>query len=372
MGVHVAKIDVALVDSSPLDLIIKAWQFSRPADTTSTLEDIAKVDLPVLEFANIQVQMFAPILLREYVCTSRDHKVWARTSRVDDLTDWPVYAKSVTVQALFNKCQEDFKTMHQDQARMSLPLGYMTRFSANYTFRDYFNLARCVRDEAFRYSESDPLISTMFSEFFGALLDAVAFVPDNIRVPMLAKKTKPIVGEYLGRYGKHSEKLGAFVVVSSDGFPIALRAQLVRHRPAMVDDNLRSFFTDADLSTPISEKMNGSFCLREEDALHLITTRDCWIAQEGLWADFLYQIRQALGSNVHPLPCDDGSCPYARDNLLRLEGKDPAPPCPMYAILNKQPLTGAQRDAGMKYVNTRSDYYQWNEIFAKEGNENAA
>ena len=365
MRIHCDAIAVKMVHATPLHLIRDAWRFSRPADNKSTLLDIAKIDLPVLEFAQFQVQFYVPILLREYICTARNHVVWARTSRVDDITQWPVFCIDAKVEQLFENCQADLQNMHQDQARMNLPLGYMTRFSASLNFRDYYNLIRLMIAEAERY-EGQSVISRMFQNLAYAMDDELDFlVEKDVAAEMMKKKNKPIIGE--AKWYERSQKAdGNFVTISTDNLSVALRAQLVRHRPAMVSDDLRKLFRDDALSLPISTGMAGAYVFKKEDARQLVTTRNCWIAQEGLWSDFLDQIRTALGEADHPLPCDGGTCPYARDNQLRLEGKDPAPPCPKYALLYNEPLSYEHAKAAADYALTRKDTNFWLNILAEK------
>jgi hypothetical protein len=62
--------------------------------------------------------------------------------------------------------------------------------------------------------------------------------------------------------------------------------------------------------------------------------RNCWIAQAELWQPLLADLNAALGAPS--LPCEGGNCPYSGDCRLRLERKDPNPPCPRQIRLDRQ------------------------------------
>jgi hypothetical protein len=116
----------------------------------------------------------------------------------------------------------------------------------------------------------------------------------------------------------------------------------------MLRDNLWELMLDPDVfSFSISHPMDVEFACTQEVAAKLVTKRNCWIAQEDLWAPV---IRLINSQGQMALPCSNGPCTAQRDNQLRKEGKDPAPPCPRYARLHEELFTPEQKERATDYL----------------------
>jgi hypothetical protein len=150
--IYHSSISIKAMSFPDISQIMHAWNYSRPNETATDWEGVAKTDVPVNEFARFQVRMEIPILLREWLVTFRDHVIWARTSRVDDLTSWPIYrnvSDLTIIREAYNRMIKD-RRKDQDHFRMHLPLGYMTGISASLSLRSWVKLVKSARATAAR------------------------------------------------------------------------------------------------------------------------------------------------------------------------------------------------------------------------------
>lgn len=83
---------------------------------------------------------------------------------------------------------------------------------------------------------------------------------------------------------------------------------------------------------------------------HIIGKRTCWIAQRGIWENFIQQAVRELTEKVNPAfhaliapPCIKKdqwkSCPFEGINEERIEGRDGFPPCPLWLNHRKKHAT---------------------------------
>lgn len=87
-NIELARCKAEVISDISFSNIVEAWKTSRPNDQDPKPFDILKMDVPVNEFLFIQFELEAPIAIRELICSMRSHVVWARSSRVEDLTKW--------------------------------------------------------------------------------------------------------------------------------------------------------------------------------------------------------------------------------------------------------------------------------------------
>jgi hypothetical protein len=75
----------------------------------------------------------------------------------------------------------------------------------------------------------------------------------------------------------------------------------------------------------------------------LISSRTCWMAQQGYWAPFMASMRDALCNMIDPVfaelfkpPCETtGRCQLPEGQRRRMAGVDPGQPCPRYVEREK-------------------------------------
>jgi hypothetical protein len=150
-------------------------------------------------------------------------------------------------------------------------------------------------------------------------------------------------------------RMGDFTYVYLHNIPIVLRAQIARHRPIMFTDTMAYYLTPGAVTSPVASKIALAMVMPTAMAVSMLTKRNCWIAQEDLWAPVIRALNREFGDDgAFMLPCDKGYCPVSRDNLLRHEGKDPAPACPIWYGLEGVNPDGAQRAAIMGYMDKRT------------------
>lgn len=340
------------------------WKKSRPNEIEPRKEQLYKTDVPVHEFSRFNVWVEAPIILREWIASFRDHIMWARTSRVDDLTKWPICEdislfgdrnlRHHAIIVAYNKMMQE-KDANQDHFRRHIPLGYMTGFSLNLSFRSAIKL---IKSSAALAEVLPPTNSALFGKFSTWLHQAIGSATGYHNNEEIDIALKSFSSEDPLARGVHFRQnsylgLGGFVIGQLKDIPLTLRAQMVRHRPLMIRDNLFELLLDDEIMTKSMEHpMSLEFSCTKEVAERIVTKRNCWIAQEDLWSPVIKLINN--GSAEPRLPCSDGKpCTAARDNQLRREGKDPAPPCPRYAKLAGEPLTDEQKEAAKAYLPLR-------------------
>jgi thymidylate synthase ThyX len=96
---------------------------------------------------------------------------------------------------------------------------------------------------------------------------------------------------------------------------------------------------DARQIIPLAACHRISWKLNYMSLKHILGRRGCWIAQLGMWKPIILDMVEELATQIHPIfrslvrpPCLNHrgqftACPFIKDNLLRLAGKDPEPPC---------------------------------------------
>jgi hypothetical protein len=140
------------------------------------------------------------------------------------------------------------------------------------------------------------------------------------------------------RFGLRVSETSEIIVVKST-VSIALRSQLVRHRALIITDTLDGILRRNDvLAIPLSFEMTTEVAGTRPAWAEIASQRNCWVAQTDLWAPILSQINTAFSSM--PLPCSDGVCPFSGDCKLRIEKRDPNPPCPRQIALDASEVKG--------------------------------
>jgi len=367
---HGAEMHVVVRDRPHTTKILRAWKHSRPNDETKSIETIAAIDVPVNEMDDFILEIYAPIIVREVLFGLRDHVAWARTSRVDDLTQWPIYQPSLfgyeaDIQQLMVQMKRDMVDGNpQDDFRMNLPLCYMTHFTMKITPRTLLKVMGTLTKEI--ALAPDTLIRNMWRDLKNLFKSAIAGGPwqaigevDGFgSVPLVNRAGIDPVDQPSGFL------IGGMVAARLGAVPLALRAQLVRHRPVSIRDDLVQYLTAKGITRSIRNTLNVEVAMTQEMATSLVIKRNCWISQDDLWAPVLKALNSAIGGGhkvAGPiLPCNGrNDCPIERDNVLRFEGKDPAPPCPIWMKMKGQHYTSPQIDPAYAFSKRRQNPGWW-------------
>jgi hypothetical protein len=326
----------------PFDLSVATgvWLFSRPQLSGVSERQVAGTDLPVLDFPRAVFEVAVPALLREWLVTFRNHIFWSRSSRVDDVTGFAIYYQDLKING--EDLRENHRHMlemkaagvHQDRFRGLMPMSYMAQFSMTLSLRDYFHLLNAVQREIEQRIElpSQHSLLQMFLEFSSSLYYAV---PKEIQEHYARFPHQSLPSGAGVEPGEASGRFGGFVYGRSL-MSLMLRAQLARHRHIGIRDNLRSelaAFLQPGCVITQDDQLWVEWSMSLEAARSILGKRQCWIAHEDLWEPLLRPLAAALGDDpmAPTLPCNGGTCPFQLDIRARLEGRDPAPPCPLYA-----------------------------------------
>lgn len=338
MKITETPIKVNLVHADNWKELIKiAWVNSRPNVNPDEINyhDVLKIDTPVSEIPGIVVELDVPILFREIIANMRDHVMWARTSRVDNLTEeWHIInhlglTDQCAVGNLAEKLYQEFKEgSTQDNYRQHLPLGYMTGMTCRFSIRTMFKLIKYFQYLKDNYPSVEMAAHQMVEQFtqIATSLDIdVADVLKKIKFQDLIPEMKHQKLENNAVYSSNHTVIKVLI-------PISLRAQLIRHRVISVVDNLLDFIkVDHVWAVPISSMIEVEISASNSIWKSLVGKRIGWIAQSDLWSPITEAIIR--GGNVEDFMMDlSEGYPYAGDNWERIKGTDPGVPDPIHVL----------------------------------------
>jgi len=339
---------VTLMNKPQLEQNLLAWRKSRPKDD-ALLHNVLPIDLPTNEFAHFNLFIEASIIEREVFATARNHIMWAQTSRVQNVLEFVTDSFSSneaygnefpSMLSWRNKKIEEKrgemqlmanKGIRQDDYRLLLPMSSQTKFSVSLSLRDlvntinnFYHLAKCVRVDS-----ADGV----------GLSDRYHLFADMLSNVLADGGLQHLVGNYRMKRILNESSVNALAPSCHNGIitvtcemPYHLRAQLVRHRNiGVVDDLFQRITQEQIISETISDTMMITVYGTEDAFREIASKRTCWIANYSVWSDFLGKLSDVLdlGSS---LPCAGGKCPYHGDAILRYEGQDPNPPCPIHLV----------------------------------------
>ena len=319
-----------------LGVVGAAWQHSRPEFTGDAAAAALLIDAPVNDLAGMVLQMRVPVLFRDIIAGMRDHIMWARTSRVDNLLEvWPIHSSvqgadlatiSLLASYMYDQATSD---VPQDNYRLALPVSYMTNFTCRLSIRSAVKLLNYMR----RLGASSGELQEACGEFIQQL-SAILYMH---RVPVAQLRNAYKEVDYTPALNLNEAMVtGAYgdTIVYRGYVPLALRAQIIRHRSFNIADTFKQLMLRADIWTMaisneiLMEVSAGVHVWRE-----IIAERNCWMAQTDLWAPVLGEVNKFMPGQTLTLPCADGICPYTGDCQQRIEGRDPGVPCPRHLNL---------------------------------------
>lgn len=333
----------------------EAWRLSRDISQRTKFAEISSTDAPVNELpsAVLHFEDFT-ILEREIFASLRGHVMWARTSRVDDPFMFTVPEELAplvdTNEVRLTMAEARIKGVPQDTWRGLLPIAAHTAWTMRLSWREtvklilYFNYLWGVmpNPQAMRFFQ---------------IANKLGHVIDHGDLSYKLEQSYKLEhylneSEIIHKYDR-SLRIGDFKNIFIK-VPLMLRAQLVRHRPISFVDDLFINMKRPDIyNCTMQGLMIQMQCMAPTSFWNSISSkRNCWIAQHDIWAPVI----QVLGSDNTVLPCANGApCPYWKDNVLRAEGKDPSPPCPIWC---DRSIVGKDRSAMRKYAVGRPDFWQ--------------
>jgi len=315
----------------------KVWQFSRPADRSTSAASIGKIDAPVNDFPDFVLAIESTILEREVIASLRDIVMWAQSSRVEDPTKFEIDEQynSPDIRHIRNEmAKAKAAGVRQDDYRLLLPILSTTRYAIKISSRSLIKLYKYF----LRFSAFDDASRVVF----GVLQDAD--LHHNIDSMTAIDILHDVRSLQSGRVGD--------MITVCDNVPFSLRTHIIRHRLLSVRDNLIDMITDGSYAKmSIRDEMTVSVSADTTIWRDIYSKRSCWLAQYSLWSGILNQVSQHMDLSEDDLPCSGGVCPYVADNVLRMEGKDPNAVCPLYARMNQVDVGLAMKDRMRMQVN---------------------
>lgn len=322
---------------------VEAWLYSRP-EVSKNIEfsDIVSLDLPTNEFARFTLQIESSIIEREIFASLRDHVMWARTSRVEDVLKFEMDEPGMEMRQkairAFMKVEKK-RGVRQDEYRLSLPLLARTHYSISISFRSLVKVAKFFDYLATVCASG---LEQRFEKFAEQLWNVVYSVGVT-KADVISYKSFEILNSknIFSPFPNSSKKNGIITVQAN--LPMYLRSQLVRHRGIGIQDNLFSLIGDPDIFTAdLNYELTVVSYGTEQEFKEVISRRSCWMSHYKIWGRYLNLVSKQFEDIKHVLPCSDGVCPFEADAMLRYEGKDPNPPCPIHTEINKLPLSQKQ------------------------------
>jgi hypothetical protein len=133
---------IKIISDDRKNLSRVAWELSRSPDDTTPLKTILSIDAPVNEIPSVVMSIECTILEREIFSSFRDHVMWARTSRVDDPSEFAVsdyfkYSDMIDdIVLLKGKINSDMEAgIIQDEYRLHMPICATTSFTTRLSWR---------------------------------------------------------------------------------------------------------------------------------------------------------------------------------------------------------------------------------------------
>jgi hypothetical protein len=280
------------------------------------------IDAPVNDFPDFILSIESTILVREVFASMRDHIMWAQTSRVED----PLKFKVDEETDYTSEMREKMKALkeagvRQDDYRLLMPIMAKTKFTIKISAR---NLVKIY----------------LFFRQYAAFQDA------ELAVYKLLKKhnIENLVDIYHPISALHeidnmdSGRVANMVTVSARA-PFSLRTQIIRHKLVFVRDELLNMvisgaYRNVSLNTPMDISVSADIDIWRD----IYSKRSCWLAQYSLWAPILNEVSKHMDLSDDDLPCADSICPFYADSMLRVDGKDPNPPCPIFVAKYNQQI----------------------------------
>lgn len=340
---------VTIINLSDWRQILRdARELTRP-NSNEPPEELLKLDAPIGDLPTVVLCFQAPILLREVITSFRDLGVWSQSTRVLNLENWDIVEGLSDYE--YGRIDYDLKyyfdlesiSKTQDLARMWLPTSHVSKFIVRISLRTlvklyhYFNhleknaqghikgVIRQMCDELFNVMES------IFFDLFDDGFKNLAYIDDLLKSINFVE----VLPEINGHFSTSGD--GDSITVCTT-LPIAMRAQVIRHRMFQVVDDFKSLFQEEHiLSTPIKKQIRVKISANTSVWKEVARTRNCWLAQGELWSPILREVNGIMlksGNGMElPLPCSHGVCTYHAECMKRLNKDEPGLPCPRHIIL---------------------------------------
>ena len=323
-----SKPKINLVDD--IDYRERAWRLSRPYIKPTDevdLNELEKIDLSLAGLRICTFEIYCSAAFRELLFGIRPYHAWTQTSRVNKIeeTKFPSYldfAKMLCIKHLQNSIALLKAGVHQDNARLSLPLAYMSWITVTIDFRTLIGFIKWLK----KYS------SLYYNEYGTELLKLLkinSVDKFNYGYPIDLNNMPSFYS-----VGEINNLSNNYIEMTTE-ITYAQRAQLVRHVGLQVIDTvpLDAHVDPFNLETKtLKNKLIVSIIGPAEVWMNMIRKRTCWIAQFELWEKLTYPFIEKEKSLAKYLPCYGNykKCKYEADMRGRLNKNDPGIPCPIF------------------------------------------
>jgi hypothetical protein len=234
----------------------------------------------------------------------------------------------------------------QDHFRSSLPLAYMTEFTWKVSLRSLLKFLKHLSVLSSTHSKLTSLYDNVFNALHSALSEASVvnyydntISYENIITSRAIHAQKHINYNHFTNFDKEDVVVNAdTIMLNVNEITFGLRAQLVRSRSLMINDDLVYAFDNSEdgWASDNELKIKSSITSSKLFFTELVKKRNCMLAQRDLWTPILDLLNKILPPSSSMLPCSNtGHCPVHKDCMERVLGNDPGVPCPMHYFLHK-------------------------------------
>jgi very-short-patch-repair endonuclease len=346
---------------------VEAWVHSRPKEEWDNIDwqSVISIDAPVNELYSIALIIRAPIYVRDMIFSLRDYSGWSQTTRVLPIQE--ILDISYSSRNKFNKYIEIYKEilklrregLSQDNFRLELPLSFSSEFCLSISLRSLVKLEKylnkfSLETKCLGLKESLISISSQIKERIQELLEG------NQEDYQKWFKNYSIP-EFLGSLDKEldiSERYGDAIIIGTK-VPLALRAQIIRHRNLIFSDSFKKILLEQDADErQIKDEVHMEIFSTVEMWNSILKSRQCWISQGDLWSPIINKALKHTTITEKDLPCADGTCPYSRDAEIRYTINDPGSPCPLYSLRNRKKLTEQKLQSLRTDLESRPEFWK--------------
>lgn len=337
--------EINVLNMRPLTMALDAWTRSRPNSGPFKLQDVIEIDAPVNDFPDFVLEIKCTIVEREIIASLRDVVMWAQTSRVEDPINFTVperfqgdYIESLRDEM---KKQRDAGA-DQDSYRLMMPLVAETSFVLKISYRTLIKLAKYFAT----ITDFRTTATSIMNVFGWMAMPAVDYAPIEILHDF-----------------KHAEsgRISDMITIT-DYVPFSLRTHLIRHRLISMRDGLKSIIENGSYKSLIlSDNVYVTVSADVDVWRDIYSKRSCWLAHYGMWGSILKRVSEYMEISETELPCVSGVCPYGADAQLRVEGKDPNPPCPIHMGLGNLKINELMKNTMKNKVAIDKRLPFWNE-----------
>lgn len=329
-SISLGKESQMLIQDPKIELIsvedprAEAWLYSRPGETHVDLDSLESMDFSINELKILTFKVYSSVYFREVLTSARPFQMWSQTSAREPLESLRLDRFAHDIYG--EKALEDFSRKRElalnptpdipkGKLRLLFPPSYLFGYVYQVSFRHLISLLKWMQ------ARKDPYLDAYVRLFLRALNI------DDLERFRYRAYSFPQIPE-----GEDLDLQAGALWIRSVKIPFYFRAQIARHAGIYLLDELPHLSPEEILFSDMLHELRGQISGTVEYFRNFIfRTRTCWMTSYEEWAS-LYPKDFTYEDFVLSLPCKGHKeeCKYSLDVQMRIEGKDPGLPCPVW------------------------------------------